>query len=67
MEVALPDCGDAFRVVYAMQTGADSLVVHAFQKKSAQGTRTPKHEAGLVTARVNRLKLMLRCNAMPWK
>ena len=60
MEIALPYRGNAFRVVYAVQIGADLWVVHAFQKKSTQGIKTPKHEIDLVEARVKRLKEMLR-------
>ena len=59
-EVALPFRGNAFRVVYAVQIGPDLWVVHAFQKKSTQGIKTPKHEIDLVAARVKRLKEMFR-------
>ena len=38
-EIALPHRGNAFRVVYAVQLGGDIWVVHAFQKKSTQGSR----------------------------
>jgi phage-related protein len=44
IEIALPFRGDAFRVVYAVQLGEDIWVVHAFQKKSTQGIKTPKRE-----------------------
>lgn len=60
MEIALPYRGNAFRVVYALQIGEDIWVVHAFQKKSTQGIKTPKHEINLVTERIKRLKEMLR-------
>lgn len=60
MELALPYRGNAFRVVYAVQIGAELWVVHAFQKKSPQGIKTPRHEIDVVTARVKRLKEMLR-------
>ena len=59
-EIALPFRGNAFRVVYAVQIGADVWAVHAFQKKSAQGIKTPKHEIDLVKDRLKRLKEMLR-------
>jgi phage-related protein len=59
-EIALPFRGDAFRVVYAVQIGDDIWAVHAFQKKSTQGIKTPKHEIDLVKDRVRRLKEMLR-------
>jgi len=59
-EIALPYRGDAFRVMYAVQLGDDLWVVHAFQKKSTQGIKTPKHEIDLVRDRLKRLKEMLR-------
>ncbi len=60
LESALPYRGNAFRVVYAVQIGAELWVVHAFRKKSTHGIKTPKHEIDLVEARVKRLKEMLR-------
>jgi phage-related protein len=59
-EIALPYRGNAFRVVYAVQLGADLWVIHAFQKKSTQGIKTPKHEIDLIKDRIKRLKEMLR-------
>ena len=59
-EIALPFRGNAFRVVYGVQIGDAIWVVHAFQKKSTQGIKTPKHEIDLVKARIKRLKEMLR-------
>ena len=58
-EIALPFRGDAFRVVYALQLGSEVWVVHAFQKKAAQGIKTPKHEIDLIQERLKRLKEML--------
>jgi phage-related protein len=58
-EIALPFRRDAFRVVYAVQLGEEIWVVHAFQKKSTQGIKTPKREIDLVKDRLQRLKEML--------
>ncbi|TFG84770.1 MAG: type II toxin-antitoxin system RelE/ParE family toxin [Chromatiales bacterium] len=58
-EIALPFRGDAFRVVYAVQLGDDVWVIHAFQKKSTQGIKTPKREIDLIKERLKRLKEML--------
>src|SRR6266481_3463800 len=55
-EVALAYRGDALRVVYAVQLGAELWVLHAFKKKSTQGIKTPKHEIDLVKDRLKRLK-----------
>jgi phage-related protein len=59
-EIALPFKSDAFRVVYAVQLAGDIWVVHAFQKKSTQSVKTPKHEIDLIKDRLKRLKEMLR-------
>jgi phage-related protein len=59
-EIALPFRGDAFRVVYALQLAEEIWVVHAFQKKSTQGIKTPKREIDLITDRLKRLKEMSR-------
>jgi phage-related protein len=59
-EIALPYRGNAFRVVYAVRLGDDIWVVHAFQKKSTQGIKTPQHEIDLIEQRLKRLKEALR-------
>ncbi len=59
-EIALAYRADAFRVVYAAQLADEIWVIHAFQKKSKQGIRTPKHEIDLVKDRLKRLKEALR-------
>jgi phage-related protein len=59
-EIALPFRGDAFRVVYAVQLGEEIWVVHAFQKKSTQGIKTPQRELDLIKDRLRRLREMLR-------
>jgi phage-related protein len=58
-EIALPFKGDGFRVVYAVQLADEIWVVHAFQKKSTQGIKTPKREIDLIKDRLKRLKEML--------
>ena len=58
-EIALPFRGNAFRVVYAVQLADEIWVVHAFQKKSTQGTKTPAREVDLIRNRLKRLKEML--------
>ena len=60
LEIALPFAGDAYRVIYAVQLGDDLWVIHAFQKKSTQGAKSPKREMDLVKDRVKRLKELLR-------
>lgn len=55
LELALPFRGDAFRVVYAIQISREIWVLHAFQKKSTKGIKTPQREIDLV---LNRLKAL---------
>jgi phage-related protein len=59
-EIALAFKGDAFRVVYAVQLVDEIWVVHAFQKKSTKGIKTPKHEIDLIKNRLKTLKEMLK-------
>ena len=59
MELALKYWGDAFRVVYALRIDDDIWVVHAFQKKSKRGIKTPKQDIDLIHERLKRLKEML--------
>lgn len=47
-EIALPHRGDAYRAVYAVKIGNDLGVVHAFQKKSTQGIKTPQREIEVI-------------------
>jgi phage-related protein len=55
-EVALPFKGDAFRAIYALQLADEIWVVHAFQKKSTQGIKTPRREINVIKDRLKRLK-----------
>lgn len=59
-EIALPFQGDAFRVIYTVQFGSEIWVMHAFQKKSTHGIKTPKREMDVVKDRLKRLKEMLQ-------
>jgi len=59
-EIALPFRSDAFRVIYAVQLADEIWVVHAFQKKSTRGTKTPQREIDLIKDRLKKLKEMLR-------
>ena len=59
VEIVLRHRTDAFRVVYATQIGDELWVVHAFQKKSKSGIKTPQHEIDLIRFRIKRLKELL--------
>lgn len=60
MEIALTYRSSAYRTVYVVTLGEDIWVVHAFQKKSPSGIRTPKKEIDLVRSRIRQLKEQLR-------
>ena len=59
-KIALRYKSDAWRVVYAVEIGEDIWVVHAFQKKSKTGTKTPKQEIDLIKQRIKTLKEMMK-------
>ena len=59
-EIALKHRGDAYRTVYAVKIDDAIWVLHAFQKKSKTGIKTPKQEVDLITARLRRLKEELK-------
>lgn len=56
MEIAVRFRSDAWRVVYVTEIAGRLWVLHAFQKKSKTGIKTPKAEIDLVRARLGRLK-----------
>ena len=60
VEIALAQRGNAYRAVYAVQIGAAVWVVHAFQKKSTRGIKTPRKERDLIQARIKRLREELK-------
>ena len=47
---------DAYRVVYVTEIAGTLWVLHAFQKKSRAGIKTPKAEIDLIRARLGRLR-----------
>ena len=59
-EVALKYRTDAYRTVYALQLGERVWVLHAFQKKAKQGSKTPKKDLDLIRERLKRLKKELQ-------
>jgi phage-related protein len=59
-EITANDRSGTYRAVYAIKIGDDIWVVHAFQKKSVRGIKTPRHEIDLIRERVKRLKESLR-------
>src|SRR6201998_3536621 len=50
-EIALAYETNAYRAVYAVQLGRKIYVLHAFQKKSKSGIKTPQQEIDLIKRR----------------
>jgi phage-related protein len=59
-EIAIRHRGDAFRAIYAVKIDVDIWVIHAFQKKSKSGVKTPQVEVDLIRERLKRLKEALK-------
>ncbi len=59
-EIAIKYRGDAFRTLYAVKIGVAIWVIHAFQKKSKSGIKTPQMEVDLIRERLKRLKEILQ-------
>jgi len=52
LEVLSDHRGDTFRAVYTVRFADVVYVLHAFQKKSTRGIKTPQRELDLVGARL---------------
>ncbi len=59
-EIVVRHRGGAFRVTYAVKIGAEIWVIHAFQKKSKAGIKTPQMEIDLIRERLKRLREALQ-------
>jgi phage-related protein len=51
LEIAISYATDAFRTVVAVQLESRIYVLHAFQKKSKTGKKTPKQDVDLIKKR----------------
>lgn len=51
---------DTYRAVYAIKLGDYIYVLHAFQKKSTKGIKTPKHEIDSIKRRLLAAKEIAR-------
>ena len=56
IELAIRHNKDAFRCVQALQLGETIYVLHAFQKKSSVGIKTPQQDVDLIKQRYNEAK-----------
>ena len=50
-EIAVRFDKEAYRTVYAVQIGRRIYVLHAFQKKSKQGIKTPRQDVNVIEQR----------------
>lgn len=57
-EIVQPFDGDTYRAVYAVKLGERIYMLHAFQKKSKRGIKTPKKEIDLIKRRLKRAQQM---------
>ncbi|MBL29335.1 MAG: hypothetical protein CMM50_17530 [Rhodospirillaceae bacterium] len=55
-EISVRYRSDAFRAVYVTEIAGSLWVVHAFQKKSKVGIKTPEREIDLIHDRLKRLR-----------
>ena len=56
MEIAIRHRTNAWRVVYVTELAGQLWVLHAFQKKSLVGIKTPKPEIDPIARRLKRLR-----------
>lgn len=59
-EIALAFDTNAYRTVFAVQLGKKIYVLHAFQKKSKTGIKTPKKDIDLIQRRYNDAKKLAK-------
>jgi phage-related protein len=52
LEVVIPEDGDAYRAIYTVKFDTAVYVLHAFQKKSKAGAKTPAHDIHLIWSRL---------------
>src|SRR5579872_6217379 len=54
LEVAEDHAGNTYRAVYAVRLAGRIYVLHAFQKKSKAGVKTPRPDIELIQSRLKR-------------
>lgn len=60
LEVIIPEDGDAFRAVYTVKFETAIYVLHAFQKKSHRGAKTPLRDMELIRSRLKDAEVIHR-------
>jgi len=54
LEIIEDHAGDTYRAVYTVRLAGRIYVLHAFQKKSKSGIKTPKQQVDLIRSRLKR-------------
>lgn len=54
LEIVEDQAGDTYRAVYTVRLAGRIYALHAFQKKSKAGVKTPKSEIDLIKSRLRR-------------
>jgi phage-related protein len=62
LEVVMPSDNQTFRAVYTVKFKKAVYVLHAFQKKSKKGIRTPQSDMDLINKRLKAAKLHYQHN-----
>jgi len=62
LEIIVPYDGDAYRAVYTVKFRLAVYVLHAFQKKSKKGDKTPKPDMALIKKRLKDAEEHYRLN-----
>ena len=57
LEVVEDHAGDTYRAVYSVRFAGAVYVLHAFQKKSKHGIKTPNKDLDLVRDRLKRAEI----------
>lgn len=52
LEIVAPYATNTYRAIYTVNIGKNIYVLHAFQKKSTSGIRTPRKEIDLIKRRL---------------
>lgn len=65
LEVVEDHRGDTYRAVYTVRFAGSVYVLHAFQKKSKSGIKTPQDDVRLIAERLKRAQQDYESRGMP--
>jgi phage-related protein len=67
LEIVEGHDGDTYRAVYTVKLAGTVYVLHAFQKKSKTGSRTPTHDVQLIRHRLAEAERLHRPGRPKWE